>query len=72
LLFKKKILISEGDFLSTKNYPLQLAELEFGFFPTCFQEFPITSTAQRSLGGKPGRQRGVATGVDYIAPLVLL
>jgi hypothetical protein len=50
-------IISEGDFLSTKNYPLQLAELEFGFFPTSFQEFPITSKAERSLGGKPGRQR---------------
>lgn len=48
--------ISEGDFLSTKNYPLQLAELEFGFFPTSFLAFPITSTAERSLRGRPRRQ----------------
>jgi hypothetical protein len=60
-------LISEEDFLSTKNYPLQSVELEFGFFPTSFQEFPITSTAERSLWGKPRRQRS-----GNIAPLVLL
>jgi hypothetical protein len=58
LLLFSFLIISEGDFLSTKISPLQLGELEFGFFPTSFQEFPITSTAaERSLEGKPGRQR---------------